>query len=497
MTKAAKLKSIVTFKELDDESLVPELQSRIKKSRFSFLVSTECKERILDLTLTPNGGHRELNYDAASSLWQPLVETAVMFLKMCDPREWTQRKPGKPTPAQLSSLKPFGIDRLSEYFYKFRQFEKILYGAERYYHDHTLHVFRVWMLGALLIDDWNLEENRLPHIEFFDSVAKQTGKDHSGLISLQEIQAMWCIIALGHDLGYPLQKVDSINEQTRAMLRQYAKVNLQDLSFDVPHQHQFINDFILKFISSKTILLPRPSGTEQEQYAKKILEKNERFYRTHVQSKYYLKYSKSLEDFEHGIFSSIILMRNLTYFLESDFDMDDLKPLDYGDARQCAIRREILRAIAGHTCEEIYHIRPDTLEFLLILCDELQSWGRPTFEEMRTTGALPVARLKEFNLTRVAFELDLPGDQIGLRTWAKAIFRHFHKILRAAVDAPVRSFGCQATIKSSEGLADKYDFVFSAEPPTFHFTANSEPWDPWSSPAETERIPSIAPKEQE
>lgn len=429
------------------------------------------------------------------TLWQPLVENAVTFLKMSDPREWEYGKPR--STAEMSSLKAFGVKTLTDYFTQFRKFEEILYGAVDYYRGHTLHVVRVWVLGALLLDDW-LQSERYPHIEFFHDVADRTGVEVSKLISPKEIQAMWCVIALSHDLGYPLQKVDNINEQTRKMLRQYAKVNLQDLNFDVPQQHQFINDFILRFISSQTVLkaeAKQQSGLKQRVFdekekvkqqlelKKRLFDDKEAMLRTHVQSKYYLKYSKSLEDFQHGIFSSILLMKSLTYFLESDFDMDELKPLDYLDAKQCAIRREILRAVACHTCEEIYHIRPDTLGFLLILCDELQSWGRPTFEEMQiATAPLPTARLNEFSSRAVDYELELPGNKEGLHQQTKLLFKRLHKMLRVAVDAPTREFTCQVTVKSKQGLPYRYKFRFESRmpnPPKFHFEKDGHKWDPW------------------
>lgn len=475
MKKSTKINKVTEREQLDDKNLVPELKKRLKDGRLTFIISEDCRKQIDALSLTED--KKQLDPESASKLWQPLVENAVTYLKMSDPREWAEEygKPG--TVEEMSSLKAFGVEKLYKYFIQFREFEKILYGAVDYYRGHTLHVVRVWILGALLLDDWFLD-GKYPHVEFFDYVAEKTGKQVSELIDPQEIQAMWCIIALSHDLGYPLQKVDNINEQTRKMLRQYAKVNLQDLNFDVPQQHQFINNFILTFISSQTIF--EDEYKQQSRSKQRKLPDRERVFRTHVQAKYYLKYSKSLEDFEHGIFSSILLMKSLTYFLESDFDMDELKPLDYQDAKQCAIRREILRAIACHTCEEIYHIRPDTLGFLLILCDELQSWGRPTFEEMIVaTAILPTARLKEYSLQEVDYELELPGDEKGLYRQTKGLFKRFHKILRVAVDAPERKFICQITVKSKERLPDIYKFRFEAEKPKVQFMKDGHSWDPW------------------
>lgn len=481
MEKPKEITKVTNLIQLDDKNLVPELKKRLADGRLTFITDEDCRAQLAALNLNDD---EEVSHESASKLWQPLVENAISYLKRSDPREW-EKNYGEPrTTEEKSSLKAFGVEKLNAYFVQFRDFEKILYGAERYYHEHTLHVFRVWMLGALLLDDL-FQDEKPPYIKFFNDMAEKMGEQVGSLIPIQEIQAMWCIIALSHDLGYPLQKVDNINEQTRTMLRQYAKVNLQDLNFDVPQQHQFINDFILKFISSTTMLKPelmKKKPKNKQELKTEVIQRKEPVFRTHVQSKYYLKYSKSLEDFQHGIFSAILLMRSLTYFLESDFDMDDLKPLNYDDAKQCAIRREILRAIACHTCEEIYHIRPDTLGFLLIICDELQSWGRPTFEDMQIGGRpQPSAKLNKFSSQEVDCELKFPGSENDLNTRTKGLFKRFHKILRVAVDTPAREFTCHITVKSQTGLPNEYKFGFEAQKrkPRFQFLKDGGEWKLW------------------
>lgn len=484
--------------ELNDKNLLPKLQEKIRKGEFHFIKSAECVKQIVELRLEDE----KLRAENVEPIWQLLIEDAISHLKMSDSREWSKdfKEPG--SEEQWSNLKAFGVDKLKQYFVQFRQYEKVLYGAVRYYHEHTLHVFRVWMLGALLLDDC-LPIN-YPYIEFFNDLIvpalepetdKEGRKLLSGLILASEIQAMWCIIALSHDLGYPLQKVDDINNEARKMLRNYAKVNLQDLTFNVPQQHHFINDFILRFISSRTMV------TDKDQFTKELLlkilegekhltDKEKRRFRTHIQSKYYLKYSKSLEDFEHGIFSAILLMRSLTYFLESDFDLDELKPLEYSDARQCTIRREILRAIAGHTCEQIYHIRPDTLSFLLILCDELQSWGRPTIEEILSVNDAesPSSRLIKYGEQEVDFEIDFYDKDKDFYDRTRSLFQRYHTLLRAAVDTPGREFSCQFRVMSkvSPGWVCAFNFVSKKkEAPKFKFTIDDITWNLWEDKYET------------
>lgn len=469
-----KSKNVIKLKDLNDESLVPELEKRIKlqSGGLGFVKDVKLREFLGSLSnyFKEIRGENQLDANEVSSRWGKLIGEAVTYLKGTDTREWSE-KWGNPSENESRlSLKAFGVEKLQEYFMQFMEFEKVMYGAVSYYRNHSLHVFRVWMLGAILLSDM-IEDDKCPGIQIFgdnQETERITKAECKGLeIKTEEIQAMWCIIALTHDLGYPLQKTEAVSEQTRKMLRSYGRVDIQDLSFNVPQQHQFINDFILRFISSKSV--PAEDGKE---------------YKTHLQSKYYLKFSKALEDYEHGIFSAIILMKNLTYFLESDFDFDDVKLMSKEDARQCAIRREILRAIASHTCEQIYHLHPYTLSFLLIVCDELQSWGRPTFEEMEGDSEERVkSRLVRFSTNEIEYELELPDNPKVSVERTRHLFKKHHKLFRAAVDAKDRE-DCKCIIKvrseTDENGKAEFRFHFKSskkKPPQFKFTANGNDWN--------------------
>ena len=114
------------------------------------------------------------------------------------------------------------------------------------------------------------------------------------------------------------------------------------------------------------------------------VKKAQKNYVGRIQPKYYLKYAKSLENFQHGIISTVIIYKMLLYFLESDFNLNDDHMYSDEDARQFYIRREILRAMASHTCPDAYNIHVTTFSSLLFLCDEFQEWGRKTWNEMYT-----------------------------------------------------------------------------------------------------------------
>jgi hypothetical protein len=479
--------------ELKDEALVRELSARMKaQPQFLRFIEQPSRDELLRLEATDlSEQHKSIKL-----LWKLLLNDAITFLKTRDPREWNLRLGKNVKKEQKRSAKAFGVEQLCKYFEQFSEFERMLYGAEAYYHEHVLHVFKVWLLGTFLLDDNKLDSAK-PITDFqlyLEEKLSKLGEDvgiskaqkevarkkvTDEVISFEELEAAWCVIALTHDLGYPLQKTDTINDQTRKMLRQYGKVNLQDINFDVPQEYHFMNDFILRFISSRLEYIGEPRDLVR------FFSKNHNGvgstelpkFRTHIQPKYYLKFSKSLMDYEHGIVSAILLMKNLVYFLESDFNFDPEGGLKYQDARQSTIRREILRAIASHTCDEIYYVRLNTLSFLLILCDELQCWGRPTFSEIQCGDkGQESAELREFSKERVGYVLHLAGVEKDLDGRTKEIFQRLHKIFRTALDAPERDFECLVKIRGRD-CSNNYTFKFKEQ--AFYWKRNGKDWDIW------------------
>ncbi|MBW1728461.1 MAG: hypothetical protein JRJ62_12985 [Deltaproteobacteria bacterium] len=378
--------------------------------------------------------------DEIHALWKDLLSDAVIYLKRKDKREFRNAKE-EPSPDKVA----FGVDDLYKYFEEYREFEALLYGADRFYRDHIMHVFKVWLIGNWLIEKFNSKI----HWDF-----KKISRENSALdISNEEVSAMWCIIALTHDLGYPLDKIEKVRDKIEAMMAYFGGAGNFGPGFQIPAHHHFINDFILKFISSK--LIPNKESTKKDE---------EGFFQTAMQSKYYLKFSKSFEKFDHGIISCILLMKNLVYFLESDFDLSN--PFtDQEDARQFYIRREILRAIASHTCTDIYHLYPNSLAFILILADELQMSGRPTFSELKIGRPMlkpcvkiPVISKREIEIVLKVVEEEEEG---GGKELFFALCRKWHKWLRGALDASRREFvfSFKVEVKSSKGKTKGYNFI--------------------------------------
>lgn len=282
-----------------------------------------------------------------NALWKQIIENSIKCLRYFDTREPFLK---------INSKKPiaYGVNELGKYFDKYSEFESMLYGGAKYYRDHVVHVFRTWLLG---IDC--LLENDGKYLE------KISIGENVKVNSLEKL-SIWSMIALTHDLGYPLEKSQEIIDKTKDMMKSFIinPVVSMDLSFNGVQNN--MNDFVIRFLSSKMHEKPEKPGE----------------YVARLQPKYYFKFQKSLERSKHGILSAIIIYKLLLYFLESDYSLNEDYIFKEEDVRQYYIRREILRSISSHTCHDIYHLDMLTFSFLLIIVDDCQEWGRKKISEL-------------------------------------------------------------------------------------------------------------------
>lgn len=292
--------------------------------------------------------------DETDCLWRLLIEKSIKCLRFYDQREPFQSSGGKKVP------KAYGIDELKNYYDKYTEFERILYGSNQYYRDHVIHVFRTWMSGVELLtknDGLYLDQIKLHE------------KGYTADLNRVEKLSVWTLIALTHDLGYPLQKAKSIIDTTRSMVSTF--ITNPDISIDFSFHgvQNYMNDFIVRLMSSKM------KKVKEDENGKSLFV-------ARLQSKYYFKFQKSLEMNHHGILSTLIIYKLLTYFLESDYSINEDYTFDIEECRQFYIRREILRAIAAHTCDDVYQLYMMSFSFLLRICDDTQEWGRKNISEL-------------------------------------------------------------------------------------------------------------------
>lgn len=305
-------------------------------------------------------------------LWSILIEKSIICLRYYDDREPFMPKEGHSTNKEPYA---YGVTELKNFFERYVEYETVLYGSSSYYRDHVIHVFRVWLLGLrqLLYND----------CDYLKRIKIEDGYE----VNYLEKLSVWTIIALTHDLGYPLQKSQEIVDKTRIMMKSFVEnpIVMMDLSFSGVQNS--MNDFVLRFISSKMREIDTNTGllkdlrNKETKEAPKTISKDRRFV-ARLQPKYYFKFQKSLEHNQHGILSSLIIYKLLLYFLESDYSINEDYIFEPEDTRQFYLRREILRAIASHTCKDIYQLELNNFSFLLRLCDDAQEWGRKNIAEL-------------------------------------------------------------------------------------------------------------------
>lgn len=295
------------------------------------------------------------NVGKLNAFWSKQITKAIQCLRLFDNREPFKQAPDK-------TIVAYGMENLNKYYQSYTEFEGLLYGANVHYRDHVIHVFRVWLIGLNVIIKKNFDVKSLDGLK--------DDWEHIGGLSKCEKISMWTIIAFCHDLGYPLEKSKEILKVTQSMMQEIVTDSKITADFSFVGTQLSINEYIVKFISTKM----KNKGD--------IDKDNNKLYYGRVQPKYYLKLVKSLEEFKHGVVGAITIYKALLYFLESDFNLNDDYQYSMEDARQFYIRREILRAIASHTCSEIYNIKVTTFSSLLYISDELQNWDRKDWHSL-------------------------------------------------------------------------------------------------------------------
>lgn len=429
---------------LNNEGIVKKTKS--DKLELEYPLDKIVKEKLK--TIQQKGfdkGTNELSYeinDKIDDLWNVLIEKSIICLRFFDKRE--------PFMDNGKHQYVYGMDKLNEYHKNYIDFEGILYGSDAYYRDHVFHVIRVWMLGIYLIlnENSHITENngRLIDIihfegEVINNVEKATDEDiqkiskklkkgdcailkkadkfykiHMNINNTQEQEyilvspdtfsseinifekiSMWTIMALCHDLGYPLEKSKKVLSKTEKMMESFIAnpyIN-RNLKFDGTQDSNNLD--IITFASKKMKFIV---GRDDVYIAT---------YNASIQDKYKFKYKLSLENFSHGIISAIIIYKMLIYFIETDNNPNANYVFDNEDARQFYMRRDILRAISSHTCENIYHIDVATFPMILFVCDELQEWGRKSWKSMYrgVTNSAVQLSIVSFNAKKIEYKEEI------------------------------------------------------------------------------------------
>ncbi len=457
----------VSFINFDDEKILQPLSDLIAEFEKSHAAKKKEKERLetdirqtrnpkkkkeLKIQLKKKGLSDYLDsyevHKAGQRLWQELMSAALRNI----------------------DRHPKGNSELFKYIDAATKFEDMLYGLEEYYRDHTLHSLWVYLIGVLLMENsgqfshknmysgrskgkskskankkhcdadhlnWYLYndieqgKNRYPYPDILDDWAKFR-KDCFHTQSQRHRDAIWCIMALCHDLGYSLAKLRGLNEKVQEVLKFFHITDFKQVGYSLDVEHQYLIEQFLELMAMDVRIVPgedyenldkdesnpsaeridrkdfsagakhaqkeglkrlrncnreeldnfefwtefeKSAGDQCTKLAKRIEEQT--LVKCYRDDSTYWRLCKALEKKEHGILSAYLLFKTLGTFADTsvrgsaeDWGLEDEEVI-YN-----VIRGDILFAIAQHEFEYAHIDQLGSLAEILILCDELEEFTR-------------------------------------------------------------------------------------------------------------------------
>lgn len=267
------------------------------------------------------------------------------------------------------------------------KFEDILYGLEPYYRDHTLHSLWVYFLGEHILRDhipkihenlvWYLFNDIEDEKEDYDygkrlvSEARKKEKVIKKEIN-EHRDAVWCIIALCHDLGYSLSKLNELNKRVKEVLGFFDIPDLRHVGYSLDIEHQYLISQFLELMSMDVRIVP------SENYRDKNVKLNEKvLIKSYRDDPIYWELCRAFEKKQHGILSAFLLYKILSMFGDAWVrEPSEIWGLGEDEVKENIIYGNILYAIAQHTLEFTYLKRVGSLAEILVLADELEEFSR-------------------------------------------------------------------------------------------------------------------------
>lgn len=252
-----------------------------------------------------------------------------------------------------------GYGELRHYFDEYVEYEDLLFSLDENYRDHTIHVAWVMMLGFYLMEICALFKN----FEVYP-ISNFSGNDKNYQETLKIIKKLesplWCLIALTHDLGYPIEKTKNANAILSKMIGNFGFLHQKDFDFNFTIVHQTAINELLNTLSSQVVW--REGG-----------------YQVGISSGERLDYAKSFERLNHGIMSAFLLQSYLDWIpdtMKTVQGVEDVVGIKHESAAMMGIVITLVSAIATHTDRYRYTTNLNSMESLLLISDELEEFSR-------------------------------------------------------------------------------------------------------------------------
>lgn len=270
-----------------------------------------------------------------------------------------------------------GNSKLFDFLKAATEFEDLLFGLEKHYRDHTLHSLWVYFLGEYILreklkeldDDLNwylFNDIESDKKNYSPALVKEANKRERELCKKvsEKKNAIWCIIALCHDLGYSLSKLNKLNEKAKNVLDYFDLTDSKQIGYSIDVEHQFLVSQCLELMAMDVRIVPNAN-------LKEVLIKSFRDDST------YWRLCRSFEKKQHGILSSYLIFKILEIFADAYVrGPAEEWGLEEDESIENIIRGDILYAIALHSLDYTYISELGGFYEILILADELEEFSR-------------------------------------------------------------------------------------------------------------------------
>lgn len=336
--------------------------------------------------------------EAAKNLWKALFEAAMSYI---DPDKR-------------------GYDKIFKYFDEFVNFEELIFASDSFYRDHTLHSLWVYFLGEYinLNDEFEyiIQDTKILDNVLREGLQELKSANREGILDsiIESFQlhrkiidvgaAARCVIALCHDLGYPLKKIEKINKSICSVLPYFSVSNINEFKFKYNEVDQLYIDKFINILSRDMFAFFEPNDIVTKNIIERIFKTEDAFdgvrvdeinkltseeidhikkmfnlmFKSNLNYDQYLCYSRNFEEYKHGIMSAFLLTKNLKAF-ESMNVVDSNTDTPISGVKNFVslkIKQIILKAITNHTNDNYLINGLLSMEEMLTFVDELEEFSR-------------------------------------------------------------------------------------------------------------------------
>jgi hypothetical protein len=290
---------------------------------------------------------------------------------------------------KYNSPRDRAIDSVRAFIEKFTNFEELLFGLDYEYRDHTLHSLWVYLFGH----QWIVHMGGYGKIQIagqMNIIFTEGGKPLFVLLpsepiraDIPHLEAMWGMIAVLHDLGYPVETISTkANEIFGGILDPFAIDFSSIFQIDIGSRIAVLHQNVCDLVST----MYRPEGLADKNEREKLVrqarakkERNEESLPFPVLRNPTIAKDEALEiEFKiawvnknHSAWSATFAFKNIPCLHESDYHGGG--PIDY---LKLLTRRDIIYSILHHTSQEPKDEAVNRFQFILLFIDEIEECAR-------------------------------------------------------------------------------------------------------------------------